>query len=99
MRVMLVSNIAVENRFANGTQGRLMNWYPEKASDDGRKALLSSHPDLMARFVKETSLNKQEFHPDIDFMDITARQENPREGPAAVVPAFLITRCLATIRT
>ena len=73
---MLVSNIAVENRFANGTQGRLMNWYPEKASDDGRKALLSSHPDLMARFVKETSLNKQEFHPDIDFMDITARQEN-----------------------
>ena len=76
MRVMLVSNIAVENRFANGTQGRLMNWLPERASEDGRKALLSSHPELLARFVKETSLNKAEFHPDIDFMDITVRQES-----------------------
>ncbi len=76
MRVMLVSNMAVENRFANGTQGRLLNWCPERASEDGRKVLLSSHPDLLARFVKETALHKSELHPEIDFMDITARQEN-----------------------
>ena len=52
-----------------------MNWLPERTSEDGRKALLSSHLELLARFVKE-SLNKAEFHPDIDFMDNTARQES-----------------------
>ena len=63
MRVMMTSNLAVENRFANGTQGRLMSWYPAKISS--KKAVLASHPELIARFVKETALTKPELFPDL----------------------------------
>ena len=75
MRVMLVSNLAVDQRFANGTQGRLMHWNPG-ATESARYALPASHPELLARFVKESSLEKPEMLPDIDHMDIGARQEN-----------------------
>ena len=105
MRCMLVSNLALDQRFAlvdgisgetlgslanwsitasiqgspgglaqamaltcsvnwNGTQGRLLCWYPEKA--ETRKALQSSYPELFARFVKESSLRKPELLADID---------------------------------
>jgi len=64
MRCMLVSNLALDQRFANGTQGRLLCWFPEKA--ETRKALQSSHPELFARFVKESSLRKPELLADID---------------------------------
>ena len=60
---MIVSNLAVENRFANGTQGRLMSWYP--ATIASNKAVLASHPELVARFVKETALTKSELFPDL----------------------------------
>ena len=73
MRTMLVSNLAVDQRFANGTQGRILHWHP--ASVLSKKALPSSHPELIARFAKESSLRKQEMYPDIDHMDVTARQE------------------------
>jgi hypothetical protein len=73
MRTMLVSNLAVDQRFANGTQGRILHWHP--ASVLSKKALPSSHPELLARFAKESSLRKQEMYPDIDHMDVTARQE------------------------
>ena len=62
-KVMIVSNLAVENRFANGTQGRLMSWYPAKIASN--KAVLASHPELVARFVKETALTKSELFPDL----------------------------------
>ena len=52
MRAMLVSNLAVEQRFANGTQGRLLYWHPDKAQRG--KALYATHPELLARFAKET---------------------------------------------
>ena len=42
MRCMLTSNLAVENRFANGTQGRVLQWQPEKTE---KKAFLASHPN------------------------------------------------------
>ena len=58
LRVMLVSNLAVEQRFANGTQGRLMYWNPPSAEKG--KVLYSSRPELLARFVKESALNKRE---------------------------------------
>ena len=45
------------------TQGRLLCWYPEKA--ETRKALQSSHPELFVRFVKESSLKKEELLADI----------------------------------
>ena len=66
-QVMLVSNLAVEQRFANGTQGRLMSWHPAKIS--GRKAVLASHPELVARFVKESALSKHELFPDLDLFN------------------------------
>ena len=73
MRAMLVSNLDVEQRFANGTQGRLMYWVPEM--NQRGKALYSSHPELSVRFVKEASLQKREMFPDIDHVDVPARQE------------------------
>jgi hypothetical protein len=65
MRVMLNSNIAVENRFANGTQGRLIYWEPGQV--EAKKAIPSTWFGLMARFVKETSANKQVMLPEACF--------------------------------
>ena len=74
MRCMLVANMAVDNRFANGTQGRLLHWHPESVGS--KKKLSASYHDLLVRFAKESSLSKREMFPDIDHMDITARQES-----------------------
>ena len=54
----------VRQRFANGTQGRLLQWHPG-ATESTRKALPAYCPDLLARFCKETSLAKQEMLPDV----------------------------------
>lgn len=74
MRCMLVSNLAVDQRFANGTQGRMMFWHPGE-TESKRQCLPASHPELMARFVKESSLSRAELLPDIDHMDLEARHE------------------------
>ena len=63
MRTMLVSNLAVQERFANGTQGRLMFWHPTTCKKG--KTLYSSNPELLARFVKDSALNKREMLPGI----------------------------------
>ena len=57
-RVMLIANLAMDMRFANGTQGRVLYFPPSRT--DNKKALPSSHPGLMARFVKESSMKKTE---------------------------------------
>ena len=75
MRVMLVSNLAVDERFANGTQGRLLMWHPG-ATENKRRALPAYCPDLLTRFCKEGALAKVEMLPDADHMDVGARQEN-----------------------
>ncbi len=49
-------------RFANGTQGRVMFWYPEQAKEK-RKQVPSSFHHLYVRFVKESSLGKSELLP------------------------------------
>ena len=51
-----------------------MMWFPEGA--ERKKQLPSSFHNLHLRFVKETSLGKKELFPDLDQMDIHARQEN-----------------------
>ena len=90
------SNLAVDQRFANGTQGRLMHWHPA-AMDSPRKALPASHPELQARFLKESSLHKHELLPEIDHLDIGARQENlavsgePVLHQLCVVPSYALT--------
>jgi len=50
-----------------------MSWHPSKISN--KKVILASHPELTARFLKETSKGKTEFYPEIDFMDLIVRQE------------------------
>ncbi len=103
MRVMLVSNLDVKQRFANGTshlfgvyacmssvtgcvlwvmhfmlplgtQGRLLSWFPDKLPH--KKAISASCPELTARFMKESALEKKQMLADIDFIDCNVRQEN-----------------------
>ena len=62
-------------RFANGTQGRLLVWFPG-AVEGKRRALPAYHHDLSARFCKESSLSKRAMTPEYDFIDVSARQEN-----------------------
>ena len=96
MRVMLTSNLAVDERFANGTQGRLLHWHPG-ATESKRRALPAYSGELLARFCKESSLSKVEMVPDMDFMDLGARQEtlNTRGEPILLqlplVPAYALT--------
>ena len=52
----------------------MMFWHPG-ATESKRQCLPASHPELMARFVKESSLARVELLPDIDHMDLEARHE------------------------
>ena len=74
MRAMLVANLDVEHRFANGTQGRCLEWNPAQVSGK-RKALPASHPELYVRFAKEASLRKSEMFSGFDYIDIAPRPE------------------------
>jgi hypothetical protein len=97
MRVMLVSNIDVKARFANGTLGRLLCWQP--GSVEKGKALLANHPQLSVRFVKESALQKREFVTEVDTMEIPARPENltgPGAGTAMVQVPVLPADALTT---
>ena len=76
----------LDRHLANGTQGRLISWHPEKPTKD-KKALLASHPDLTARFVKEGSVSKSELVADVDFIDVAVRQENLTTIPGMPVMA------------
>ena len=76
MRCMLTSNLAVDQRFANGTQGRLLHFSPADV-EGSKQAVPASHPEMMARLVKESSVQKRgQLLPDIDMMDILVRQEH-----------------------
>ena len=52
-----------------------MFWNPAAAAEK-KKSLPASYHELRVRFVKETSLKKSELFPDVDQMDVAARQEN-----------------------
>ena len=74
----------------------LQNWNPP--SSEKGKALYSSHPELLARFVKEAALQKREMFPDIDHVDVTARQETlasfqgqPALLQLPIVPSYALT--------
>ena len=58
----------------------------------------ASHPDISARFVKESAVQKRgQLLPDIDFMDCLVRQENlnirgePIMLQLGLVPAYALT--------
>ena len=80
---MLVSNLAVDERFANGTQGRVLYWFPESVKQ--KLALPASHRELMVRFAKEGSIGKAEMFPDKDHMDVMARLETLTAVPGQPV--------------
>ena len=90
--VLLVRSISCR---CTMSQGRLLHWYP--GSVETNKALPASYPDLIARFVKETALSKREMFPDLDHMDVTARQESlalrgdPILLQLPVVPSYALT--------
>ena len=73
-----------------------MSWAPCKIST--KKAILASHPELTARFLKESSKGKKEFFPEIDHMDLIVRQEtlpmvagHPVMLQLCTVPAYALT--------
>ena len=88
---MLVANIDVENRFANGTQGRIVQWSPDlgiaSAPKLGKRKKLGPEDDtprvtagdaeVMVRFVHEHALreDRREWVSGVDFIDITPRSE------------------------
>ena len=81
---------------ANGTQGRVMMFHP-KATSDKRSALSAGNSGLMARFLKETSLRKDELFPDVDHIDVQPRAEGlkargePIMLQLSLVPAYALT--------
>ena len=83
MRAMLVANMDVANDFANGTIGRIAYWAPEAPA---RQPIRATHPELMVRFYKESSLQekKAKYLPELDFLDLQPRAEtvvNARAQP------------------
>ena len=75
MRCMLIANLAVDQRFANGATGRVLQWHPG-STENKRRAIPAYNPDLLARFCKESALSAAHMLPEIHFMDVGARQEN-----------------------
>ena len=75
MRCMLIANLAVDQRFANGTTGRVLQWHPG-STENKRRAIPAYNPDLLARFCKESALSAAHMLPEMHFMDVGARQEN-----------------------
>ena len=63
-KVMMIQNIAVDQRFANGTQGRLLHWHPSATQSRG-KALPAYCQELLGRFCKESALSKKELMPGV----------------------------------
>ena len=73
-----------------------MFWHP--ATCKRGRALYSSNPEILARFVKESALNKREMLPDLDHVDVTARQETltacqgqPVLVQVPLVPSYALT--------
>ena len=61
MRVMLVANLAVDQRFANGTQMRVLYWHPRR-TDRRNKPLRATDPELLVRCAKEAALKLSLIH-------------------------------------
>ena len=82
-----------------GTQGRLLQWQPDRdVADKNKKALLASHPDLQARFLRESALRKESLLADLDFRDVTIRSEimpSVQGAPAMIqlplIPSYALT--------
>ena len=73
-----------------------MSWFPA-ATENKRRALPAYAPNLLCRFLKESSMAKQHFYPDLDFMDLGVRNEplqvqgNPIMLQLSVAPSYELT--------
>ena len=96
MRCMLNANLAVDQRFANGTTGRLLQWHPG-STENKRRAIPAYNPDLLVRFCKESALSTAHMLPEIHFMDVGARPESlavkgePVMLQLPLAPAYALT--------
>jgi hypothetical protein len=99
MRAMLVANIDVENRFANGTQGRIVWWGPD-VDDPKADPVSGLDPEVSLRFVHEDALRsgQRDWLSGVDFIDVMPRREevpNARGKPymvqAQLQPANALT--------
>eukprot|EP00973_Karenia_brevis_P065935 9165456-Karenia_brevis.AAC.1 len=99
MRAMLLSNHAVDQHFANGTQGRVVMWHPTTGTGPKWNKVDAVHPELFVRFVKESSSDKDELLPEIDFVDVEGKAETlpcqwrslPCLIQVLVVPAYALS--------
>jgi hypothetical protein len=80
MRVMLIKNVDVENRFANGTQGYVMYWQPGSAGRSKRSkyAVDVDFPSVMVTFAKQSSVasGKPRYYEGVDKMDLKPMLEH-----------------------
>ena len=59
-------------------------------------ALPASHPDIMARFLKETSGRKTELFPEVDYIDVQARAETLRARGEPIILQLPLVPCYAS---
>ena len=87
---MLVANLDVPNRFANGTRGRISSWSPD-VEDPTLNVVSSNHPELAVRFFHEDAIQsgKQDFLSGVDFIDVTARNETVEKAKGKPKPIEL----------
>ena len=71
-----------------------MYWHPKK-TENRRLALPASHPDIMARFLKESSVNRRENFPDVDHIDVQVRPETLRSAGEPVILQVPLVPCYA----
>ncbi len=71
-----------------------MYWHPKK-TENRRLALAASHPDIMARFLKETSTQKAELFPDVDHIDVQVRPGTLRSRGELVLLQLPLVPCYA----
>ena len=99
MRAMLVANVDVPNRFANGTQGRIVAWSPEQ-DDNQAPAIGATEFGIRVRFVHENAFrsDKRTWLSGVDFVDLEPRSEEvpkargkPRMVQLQVQPANALT--------
>ena len=82
--------------YAPRTQGRLLHWSPAVAS---KKAISSSHPEVSARFVKESALSKgnNRWLPDVDMIDCNVREESLNYSGRPVLLQLPLVPCYARV--
>ena len=85
MRAMLVANLHVPARFANGAQGRVLHWEPN--AGERARGIPAKDERILVKFCHEAPLGQRVKMPGIDKIDVTPRQESaPHQSTLLQVP-------------